>query len=119
MPTPFSNRIVTTALLLAFFLAGAWAAPAAVNHGQHADATVLAQADTPAAPDVAATPDTPTAPDTAAPADATPVPEDLPRMTNKAAAFWGVVFMTSVCIAFAALAGYGIHRRNQQRKLLH
>ena len=92
------------ALAALFVLIGALAAPAAIDLDHRPESVAVAQADTPAAPVEAS------------PAGAAPRPEDLPRMTNKAAAFWGVAFMSSVCVAFSVLAGYAIYKTQQRKK---
>ena len=44
-----------------------------------------------------------------------PQPEELPRMTNKAAAMWGMAFMLTVCVAFSVFAGYAIYRTHKRK----
>ena len=108
MPASYFLR-TAPALAALFILLGALAAPAAIDREHPTESVTVAQADTPAAPVEAE-------PAEALPASAEPRPEDLPRMTNKAAAFWGVAFMSSVCVAFSVLAGYAIYRTQQRKK---
>jgi hypothetical protein len=110
MHTPSCARLVRnfSPLLLALCATAAMmSAIASQDQSLHTGTITLAQADT--------TPSASEAPPEHGHAAPVQSPEELPRMTNKAAAFWGVVFMSTVSVAFAVFAVYAIRQRHKQK----